>query len=64
MRHIETLQCIEILRETPYPRVANEFVRLNCLSLSAGGEMSGLIAHFLFGTEFLAEHDGWLNEKH
>ena len=40
---------VEFPGDWPYSRDANEFVRCLAVSAPAGGEMSGLTAHFLFG---------------
>src|SRR5438045_5296194 len=48
---------IEFPGEWAYSKYANEFVRLLfAVSLPAGGEMSGLRAHFLFGANSLAKN--------
>jgi hypothetical protein len=39
---------IEFLPKSPYHENADEFVRRTTVTAPAGGEMSGLIAHFLF----------------
>jgi hypothetical protein len=39
---------VEIRGKSPYHENADEFVRRTTVTAPAGGEMSGLIAHFLF----------------
>jgi hypothetical protein len=39
---------IEFLLKSPYHENADEFVRRTTVTAPAGGEMSGLMAHFLF----------------
>jgi hypothetical protein len=42
---------VEFPQKTPYPNSADAFVRLDRREFPAGGEMSGLTAHFLFGAK-------------
>jgi ribosome maturation factor RimP len=42
---------IEFCGESPYDENADEFVRPVAVAMPAGGEMSGLTAHFLFGAK-------------
>jgi hypothetical protein len=48
-RQLAPPQVVVFLMETPYSMDADEFVRRIAVNLPAGGEMSGLTAHFLFG---------------
>jgi ribosome maturation factor RimP len=49
LTHYQRRGMVEIPAKQPYDKAADEFVRPVAVSMPAGGEMSGLTAHFLFG---------------
>jgi ribosome maturation factor RimP len=67
-------QVVEIRGNSPYDSHADEFVRPVAVSKPAGGEMSGLTAHFLFGANVAplqrhnpgrkATHCQWAVKRH
>jgi len=48
-RVVAARRVLEFRSKWPYDNYADEFVRHVVVRLPAGGEMSGLTAHFLFG---------------
>jgi hypothetical protein len=47
---------VEFPGKAPYDNYADEFVRPVAVTTPAGGEMSGLTAHFLFGANAVPPH--------